>query len=405
MSNRRSHCVFNLTGGFTIKASHRKPVLAVLFTLIVMAIQPSQGLCQPGQLPTVFSTVKKDETVQFFRTAAFYEPEAREWHIPIHAWVYEPETSRIRIAAFRRVLARQYGLALDKTSTEHFNRRVNLLIADNERGKRLVIQIAGKTEVLPKTDPRGHTGGVVRLPAEVVNEYRSGNLLPYSLATRTSDDRTFRGDVLLVPPEGFSVISDIDDTVKITGVTNKKDLMDYTFYRPFAAVPGMAELYQQFPDQHMFVHFVSSSPWQLYSPLDTFLQDTGFPPASFSLKTVRFRDRNLLNLFKSGEVTKPIAIEGLLEKYPQRQFILIGDSGEQDPEVYHLIAKNHTRQILAVFIRDVTGQEILDERYAGVLADLGPDKFFVFDDPLEVRAVLKHMNLPGAETPSGEPRS
>lgn len=375
----------------------------ILAILMVIIIQPTTGLCQPEQVMTMFSTVKKDETVQFFRTAGYYEAESREWHIPIHAWVYEPELSRIRIGAFKRVLARQYGLTLDKTNTDHFHRRVNLLIADNERGKRLVVQTAGKTEVLPISDPRGHAEGIVRLPAELVDKYRSGDLLPISLITHASDDRTFSGDVLLVPPHGVSVISDIDDTVKITGVTNKKDLLDYTFFRPFTAVPGMVALYQSFAERNMPIHFVSSSPWQLYSPLDTFLRDSGFPPASFRLKTVRFRDRSLLNLFKSGEITKPLAIEATLQKYPQRKFILIGDSGEQDPEVYDLIAKSHTEQILAVFIRDVTGQKILDERYSRMLADLGPDRFFVFEDPDEVSAVLEHMNLLGAE--SGGERS
>lgn len=376
---------------------HRKSILNTLAILVVMAIQPSAGQCQSEKQTVLASTVKKDETVEFFRTAGYYDAESQEWRIPIHAWVYEPELSRIRMAAFRRVLARQYGLTLDATNTEHFHRRVNLLIADNERGKRLVIRIAGQTQTLLKSDPRGHAQGVVRLPAETVDKYRSGNLLPFSLITRASDDRTFEGEVLLVPPDGISVISDIDDTVKITGVTNKKDLLDYTFLRPFIAVPGMAELYQDFADRNMSIHFVSSSPWQLYSPLNNFLLDSGFPPASFSLKTVRFRDRSLLNLFRSGEITKPIAIEAILERYPQRKFILIGDSGEQDPEVYDLIAKNQTDQILAVFIRDVTDQEILDERYAGILADLGPERFFVFDEPTEVKAVLERMGLLSAD--------
>ena len=49
-------------------------------------------------------------------------------------------------------------------------------------------------------------------------------------------------------------------------------------------------------------------------------------------------------------------------------------------------------------IRDVTGQKILDERYARMLADLGPDRFFVFEDPDEVSAVLAHMKLLSTES-------
>lgn len=339
-------------------------------------------------MPRVETNVKSDETVQFFRTSAYYHAASQEWHVPIHAWVYEPEPSSMRMTAFRTVLEQKYGLRLQPMHADLFRRRVDLLIADSERGKRLTFRIAGQLHVLPKTDPRGHAHITIPLSASTVEKFRVGDLLPYLLVIDDADERLFMGEVLLVPPDGVSVISDIDDTVKITGVTSKKSLMDYTFFQPFVEVPEMPALYQNFADQGIPVHFVSSSPWQLYSPLNTFLLDAGFPPASFSLKTVRFRDRSLLNLFKSGEITKPIAIEAILEKYPGRKFILIGDSGEQDPEVYDLIAQNYPEQVLAVFIRNVTDQELLDPRYAKMLADLGPDKFFVFDDPEEVGAVL-----------------
>ncbi len=332
--------------------------------------------------------MKKDETVQFFRTAAHFSPTDQEWLVPVHAWTYEPEPSRIRMRTLKTLLEQKYALKLKDENADLFRRRVDLLIADNERGKRLAVRIAGQLHSLPETDPRGHSLAVIRLSSAAVEKYRVGNLLPYSLVTRSAESRSFIGEVLLVPPTGLSVISDIDDTVKITGVISKRTLMDYTFFQPFVTVPEMPQLYQSFTSADVPVHFVSSSPWQLYGPLNNFLLDSGFPPASFSLKTVRFRDRSLLNLFKSGEVTKPIAIGAILEKYPRRKFILIGDSGEQDPEVYDLIAKSHPEQVLAVFIRNVTGEEILDPRYARMLADLGPDKFFVFDDPKEVRAVL-----------------
>jgi phosphatidate phosphatase APP1 len=64
-----------------------------------------------------------------------------------------------------------------------------------------------------------------------------------------------------------------------------------------------------------------------------FLDASGFSPSVLNLKSVRFRDETLLDLLKKGTETKPAAIERILNTYPDRRFVLVGDSGEQDPEV------------------------------------------------------------------------
>ena len=49
--------------------------------------------------------------------------------------------------------------------------------------------------------------------------------------------------------------------------------------------------------------------------------------------------------------------------YPQRKFVLVGDSGQQDPEIYGLFARKYPRQVIAVFIHDVTGEPAESPRY------------------------------------------
>jgi phosphatidate phosphatase APP1 len=135
----------------------------------------------------------------------------------------------------------------------------------------------------------------------------------------------------------------------------------------------MASLYQNWSRRSVSIHFVSSTPWQLYTDLSEFAENSGFPWASFSLKSVRFRDETLFNLFKKGTETKPLQIEPILRAYPNRRFILIGDSGEEDPEVYAGIFKKYPSQIIRVYIRSVNNyiqdQKRMQALYSGLMQE------------------------------------
>jgi phosphatidate phosphatase APP1 len=111
------------------------------------------------------------------------------------------------------------------------------------------------------------------------------------------------------------------------------------------------------------------------------MQTSAFPRGSFHLRKFRLKDDSLFNLFKSSRVTKPPVIEGLLAAYPKRAFILIGDSGEEDPEIYGEIARNHPGRIRHIYIRRATS-EILDaERYQTAFAGLPISLWTIFIDP------------------------
>jgi len=334
---------------------------------------------------TAFSNIRRDEHVVFFRTAGWLDAANQEWYLPIHGWIYEPQDSSARKAAFEELLEKQFDLiATDKTEA-NLSRRFNLLIADNERGKDIVVNLAGRSFELPLSSENGHFKTTVVISAAEADEYAENRRIRYSAVTRESEIRTFSGEVRLVGPAGLSVISDIDDTVKISNVTDKKSLLEYTFLLDFAAAPGMADLYERWSDSDVSFHFVSSSPWQLYSPLREFLDSHDFPWATFSLKAIRFRDESLLDLFKKGTETKPAAIREILSAYPARQFILVGDSGEQDPEVYAALIREHDGQILKAFIRNVTQETSDNERFESVFGGIDSDRWQLFEDPQSLK--------------------
>jgi phosphatidate phosphatase APP1 len=177
-----------------------------------------------------------------------------------------------------------------------------------------------------------------------------------------------RGDgrIRLIEHEGLSVISDIDDTIKVTDIpAGGEVVIENTFYRPFVAIPGMAERYRRLGEETAF-HYVSGGSWQLYRPLAGFIAAAGFPEGSFHMKSVR---KNLLtpgswqdlwNLAR-GDATveqKLGQISEIIGHFPRRRFILVGDSGEHDPEIYQEVRNRFPRQIEAVWIRD-----LVDDRH------------------------------------------
>ncbi len=332
-----------------------------------------------------YSTIDHDDVIQFFTTSAQLDEEKHEWIIPIHAWVYEPEDSRLRLKSFESLIKNKYGIIVDEHSRENFKTRSNLLISDNERNKKIVIELAGQRYTSNQTESNGHATWVVNLPE---SEFNSGKSLSYQAVLKPDDERIFNGSVRLLPPHGISVISDIDDTVKISHVTDRKRLLEYTFLKDFEAVPGMAERYRQWQENGMAFHFVSSSPWYLYEPITRFLADAEFPGATLSLKSFRFRDKSLLDVFKKGTKTKPKAIEAIIKRYPHRKFILVGDSGEQDPEVYAGIAKTYPEKILKIFIRNIDRSEATDKRVTSILEKTAGTPWQVFRSAKEIELSL-----------------
>lgn len=204
-------------------------------------------------------------------------------------------------------------------------------------------------------------------------------VLNYSTVPGGSDRRKFSGKVRLIEPRGVSIISDIDDTVKVSEVLDRSRLISRTFLEEFVAVEGIAEAYRKIAtEENAVFHFVSSSPWHLYRPLMQFLEQHSFPQAELHLKAFRFRDSSLRDLFKSGLETKPPVIRSILKRYPHRTFILIGDSGEEDPEAYAQIVREFPKQIRRVLIRSVREFPNDYERMQKIFAGLDRDKWHLF---------------------------
>lgn len=343
-----------------------------------------------------FDFLKPSEVVSFLRSLdeeriTFYPTyghrEGDLWRIPLRVWASEP---RERTA---ETLAKTAGTVLegldeldgmeevDERRKRHLLERLADWVADDEGDQKVVFHFDADPEERSwrledergrplETDDNGVVAGEISLPGEVAEELleRQGSKHGWLTFHAVSRGHGGQGRVRLIPPEGRSVISDIDDTIKVTEIPKgKPTVLCNTFVRDFEPAPGMADRYRALGADTAF-HFVSGSPYQLFGPLSRFLHsgEVGFPRGSYHMqavgKNLRVHDswEQIAGLLLGGDQAgfdrKVSQISRILRDFAARTFRLFGDSGECDPEVYRRIQKDFGDQVEEIWIRDVTGE-------------------------------------------------
>ncbi|PLB33913.1 uncharacterized protein BDW47DRAFT_113186 [Aspergillus candidus] len=180
------------------------------------------------------------------------------------------------------------------------------------------------------------------------------SFVPTNVRILASEELSAVKAVQVVDPTGISLISDIDDTVKHSAIAHgAKEMFRNTFVRELGdlTVNGVAEWYNELWKMGVQMHYVSNAPWQLYPLLDRYFKMVGLPSGSIHLKHY---SGMLQGIFEPTAERKKGHLEQILRDFPSRKFILVGDSGEADLEVYTDIALANPGRILGIFIRDIT---------------------------------------------------
>lgn len=377
--------------------------VSFLLALGLLTALMAQSPAAPG------STLKTDERVIFFPQSARWDGDAEVWRVRVHGWVFEPEWDslwrRFTVSGIAEMLEmdEEFEEKIEEEAEEIFKARAWPFVVDNERGKELAIRFDKRDHVpLEASAANGHFESVVALDAQTAGgaEEAREPWRRFELALPEGDRRHFSGEAQLLCPQGLSVISDVDDTIKISNVLDKEQLLANTFLRDFRAVPGMPDVYRRWQAQGAAFHYVSGSPWQLYTPLSDFMTENGFPKGSFSLRDFRIKDSSFFNLFASAEQFKIPVIEKILQDYPERKFLLIGDSGERDPEVYGEIARRHPEQVVGIMIRNVTELRKDSARMRVAFLNVPEGRWRVFGEAEELKRFAVD---PGWFGPKGPP--
>jgi phosphatidate phosphatase APP1 len=310
------------------------------------------------------------ETIQQGIEVTFYPAygyrNGTDWHIPIRSWVHE---NRELSAQLITRLA-QKKIKCDGPEIDILKLRFGDFPDDDKFHQKVTIEFDSDPDkdqyLLGKSDVNGLIETELKLSEAKARRLleSQGSHKGWLTYRAVSNGHTGKGRIKLIEPEGVSVVTDIDDTIKVTGVpAEKATVLRNTFCRDFVGASGMADLYKEMGN--IPFHYVSGGPWQLYGPLYDFLISGpgGYPEGTFHFsyfpKNILGKDtRAILIQTIAGSMEKTYwhkvtQITNLLERFPSRKFILIGDSGELDPEVYRLIRDKYPQQVQEIWIRDV----------------------------------------------------
>ena len=166
-------------------------------------------------------------------------------------------------------------------------------------------------------------------------------------------------EVVVPAPEAeFGIISASDDTIVETNATGLVKMARTVFMqnaRGRVAAPGVAEFYRALRGKGNPFFYVSSSPWNFFDLLDQFLAINDIPAGPLMLQDYGLDDSKLIHLPHDDH--KLTQIEEIFKTYPHLPFVLVGDSGQRDPEIYREVTKRFPARVQAIYIRDVTSAE------------------------------------------------
>ncbi|KAK8038755.1 hypothetical protein PG993_007166 [Apiospora rasikravindrae] len=157
----------------------------------------------------------------------------------------------------------------------------------------------------------------------------------------------------LVPPTGFTIISDIDDILRITKIYEPKEGLLNSFARPFTPWMNMPEIYANWsasiPDFHF--HYLTTTPEQVTRNYMEFIYKT-YPLGSFDTRPLNFSD------VSATLQIRRFLLDKIFQTFPQRKFILMGDTTNSDVmKAYPALVKDYPGQVQCIFLRNTTATD------------------------------------------------
>ncbi|MES2651429.1 MAG: App1 family protein [Bacteroidota bacterium] len=182
-----------------------------------------------------------------------------------------------------------------------------------------------------------------------------------ALNSKNSVTATAEGKIYVPHITQYAFISDIDDTIMIShSAKMAKRLRELFIKNPrtrktFGSVKNhyqlLANAHTQIDQPNPFF-YVSSSEWNLYDYLVEMFRYNELPEGTFLLNQLK-RWKNLIKTGKTGHEGKLLRVMRIIDAFPNQKFVFFGDNSQQDPAIYRAIAEKYSRNITAVYIRNV----------------------------------------------------
>jgi phosphatidate phosphatase APP1 len=160
----------------------------------------------------------------------------------------------------------------------------------------------------------------------------------------------------LVPTEGITILSDIDDILRVTKIYDPKEGLLNTFARPFTPWMNMPDIYANWSSsiQDLHFHYLTTTPEQITRNYMDFIYNT-YPLGSFDTRPLNFSDASATLSIRR------FLLDKIFETFPRRRFILVGDTTNSDVmKAYPALYKAHKNQVLCILLRNTTSTDSSD---------------------------------------------
>jgi len=211
------------------------------------------------------------------------------------------------------------------------------------------------------------------------------------------------GRIHLYGQKGFSIVTDTDDTIKDTRVLRTRESIRQAFEEDYKAIAGMPKLYQHWnkllstPEaSDVAFHYLSSSPYSLLRSLERLFYKAKFPPGVLHLEKLRVKEPSTVFALGNPGAFKANEIHRITTTFPDRKYILVGDSTQADADAYGKILKSdpNGERYVCAFIRLVSGVDEVIERknnrrsvIESAFDGVDRRRFYAFSDPAELMSV------------------
>lgn len=326
------------------------------------------------------------------------------WHVEVVACVFDASSHRRQdVGKFVAALADLIGLdgrsGLDTEARQRIAERLQPFLDQIAPARVMTLDVplpSGRLQsyLLGPTDENGICSQIVSAGHHYVDD---GTVIHSHL--RGWEPRV-RMTTRFAVPEGWLVVSDIDDTIKHTQTCEPIGILSTTFAevpRPIAKMPQLYELIDKLLVPTWF--YVSASPYNLYPFLRRFIH-AHYRQGALILRDYSWMDlEGLVKSFTEHTLEYKVdRIEKIHHWFPCRRVLCIGDSTQSDPEAYAELYRRHPGWIQAIFIRQVTDVAHMDkknapERFAAAFDGVPNSVWTVFERPEDLDRLVEELSM------------
>ncbi|KAL3425225.1 hypothetical protein PVAG01_04506 [Phlyctema vagabunda] len=313
--------------------------------------------------------ITANDTVWLLDNTAHRNPQTNQWQAEFVAAVFDQNTGK-EVSTVVADIAEKVGLGHGDAAEATIQHRLMPFMQNILPGRVVNVEF-GKNAPL-KLGPGGRHG--ISSDMEKLPDYKPGEIITSVARVPQGANGILQMQTVFAEPEGWGVISDIDDTIKITQTSDPIGILRSTFVSPATPVEGMPELYahlQTLVTGTSPWFYLSASPYNLYRFLSEFRQ-RHFPQGTMILRDASWMNLAglLSNLTLGTEDYKVEKMTKIHSWFPRRKMICIGDSTQSDPEAYGEIYRKNKGWVHLILIRKVT-----DIAAIGIEAKNEPERF------------------------------